>query len=478
MNLASHSIASLRRMLLSGETTSREIIDSVATAIASRNDVIGGYLSSDFERAMIDAEAADLSLPLGGIPIALKDNINAEDQPCTCASRFLENGYLSPYDATVSSMLKKAGAVLYGRTNLDEFAMGSSTENSALRQTRNPHDTDRIPGGSSGGSAAVVAADMAVAALGSDTGGSIRQPASHCGVVGLKPSYGRVSRYGLVAFASSLDQIGPLTKTVEDAAIVLQAIAGGDPMDSTCLDVDVPDYSASLDDGVSGLKIGVPREFFNDSALDSEVRSRVEVALGKLEGEGAELIEISLPSTEYAVAVYYILAPAEASSNLSRYDGIRYGERVDSGKGVIPMYGESRARGFGPEVKRRIILGTYVLSSGYSGKYYLKAQKARTLIQQEYRKAFDKVDVLMGPVSPAPARKIGEYSESPLEDYLADLYTISANLAGICGLSVPCGTVERDGRQLPVGLQILGPHLAETRILQAGRAWEKLRDSS
>ena len=294
MNLASHSIASLRRMLLSGETTSREIIDSVATAIASRNDVIGGYLSSDFERAMIDAEAADLSLPLGGIPIALKDNINAEDQPCTCASRFLENGYLSPYDATVSSMLKKAGAVLYGRTNLDEFAMGSSTENSALRQTRNPHDTDRIPGGSSGGSAAVVAADMAVAALGSDTGGSIRQPASHCGVVGLKPSYGRVSRYGLVAFASSLDQIGPLTKTVEDAAIVLQAIAGGDPMDSTCLDVDVPDYSASLDDGVSGLKIGVPREFFNDSALDSEVRSRVEVALGKLEAEGAELIEISL----------------------------------------------------------------------------------------------------------------------------------------------------------------------------------------
>ena len=280
-----------------------------------------------------------------------------------------------------------------------------------------------------------------------------------------------------MAFASSLDQIGPLTKTVEDAAIVLQAIAGGDPMDSTCLDVDVPDYSASLDDGVSGLKIGVPREFFNDSALDSEVRSRVEVALGKLEGEGAELIEISLPSTEYAVAVYYILAPAEASSNLSRYDGIRYGERVDSGKGVIPMYGESRARGFGPEVKRRIILGTYVLSSGYSGKYYLKAQKARTLIQQEYRKAFDKVDVLMGPVSPAPARKIGEYSESPLEDYLADLYTISANLAGICGLSVPCGTVERDGRQLPVGLQILAPHLAETRILQAGRAWEKLRDS-
>jgi aspartyl-tRNA(Asn)/glutamyl-tRNA(Gln) amidotransferase subunit A len=464
-------------MLLDGETTSREIVESVATAISSRDDIIGGYLSSDFERAVMEAEAADLSLPLGGIPIALKDNINALEHPCSCASRFLESGYLAPYDATVSAMLKKAGAVLYGRTNLDEFAMGSSTENSALKQTRNPHDTSRIPGGSSGGSAAVVAADMAVAALGSDTGGSIRQPASHCGVVGLKPSYGRVSRYGLVAFASSLDQIGPVTKTVEDAALLLQAIAGNDPKDSTCLPAEVPDYASALDEGIAGMRIGLPREFFADDALDSGVRSRVEEALGILEGQGAELVEISLPSTAYAVAVYYILAPAEASSNLSRYDGVRYGKRIDNGDGVIPMYRDSRAEGFGPEVKRRIILGTYVLSSGYSGKYYLKAQKARTLIQGEYKEAFKNVDVIMGPVSPTPARKIGEHSESPLEDYLADVYTISANLAGICGISVPCGTVEREGSQLPVGLQILGPHLAESRILRAGRAWEQLRDA-
>ena len=464
-------------MLLDGETTSREIIESVATAMSAHDDTIGGYLSSDFERAVIEAEAADLSLPLGGIPIALKDNINALEHPCSCASRFLESGYVAPYDATVSAMLKEAGAVLYGRTNLDEFAMGSSTENSALKQTRNPHDTSRIPGGSSGGSAAVVAADMAVAALGSDTGGSIRQPASHCGVVGLKPSYGRVSRYGLVAFASSLDQIGPITKTVEDAALLLQAIAGNDPKDSTCLPAEVPDYASALDEGIAGMRIGLPREFFADEALDSGVRSRVEEALALLEGQGAELVEISLPSTAYAVAVYYILAPAEASSNLSRYDGVRYGKRIDTGDGIIPMYRNSRAEGFGPEVKRRIILGTYVLSSGYSGKYYLKAQKARTLIQGEYKEAFKKVDVIMGPVSPTPARKIGEHSESPLEDYLADVYTISANLAGICGISVPCGTVEREGSQLPVGLQILGPHLAESRILRAGRAWEQLRDA-
>ena len=464
-------------MLLDGETTSREIIESVATAMSAHDDTIGGYLSSDFERAVIEAEAADLSLPLGGIPIALKDNINALEHPCSCASRFLESGYVAPYDATVSAMLKEAGAVLYGRTNLDEFAMGSSTENSALKQTRNPHDTSRIPGGSSGGSAAVVAADMAVAALGSDTGGSIRQPASHCGVVGLKPSYGRVSRYGLVAFASSLDQIGPITKTVEDAALLLQAIAGNDPKDSTCLPAEVPDYASALDEGIAGMRIGLPREFFADEALDSGVRSRVEEALALLEGQGAELVEISLPSTAYAVAVYYILAPAEASSNLSRYDGVRYGKRIDTGDGIIPMYRNSRAEGFGPEVKRRIILGTYVLSSGYSGKYYLKAQKARTLIQGEYKEAFKNVDVIMGPVSPTPARKIGEHSESPLEDYLADVYTISANLAGICGISVPCGTVEREGSQLPVGLQILGPHLAESRILRAGRAWEQLRDA-
>lgn len=477
MNLAAQSITSLRRMLTAGETTPREIVESIATSISAQNEQIGGYLSADYDRAMMEAEASDLSKPLGGIPIAIKDNINVLDQPCTCASRFLQDAYLSPYDATAAAKLKEAGAVLYGRTNLDEFAMGSSTENSALLQTRNPHDHDRIPGGSSGGSAAVVAAEMAVAALGSDTGGSIRQPASHCGVVGLKPSYGRVSRYGLVAFASSLDQIGPLTRTVEDAAHVLQAIAGGDVRDSTCLDVEVPDYRAQLDEGVSGLRLGVPKEFFEAEGLDPAVREAIERALKKLESEGAELVEISLPSTTYAVATYYILAPAEASSNLSRYDGVRYGNRADNSDGVIAMYRQSREQGFGPEVKRRIILGTYVLSSGYSAKYYLQAQKARTLIQQDYQKAFQSVDAIVGPVNPIPARKIGQNVDDPLQDYLADIYTISANLAGICGLSVPCGKVEFEGSKLPVGLQILGPHLAESTILRVGRAWEVIRDA-
>ncbi|NIP92136.1 MAG: Asp-tRNA(Asn)/Glu-tRNA(Gln) amidotransferase subunit GatA, partial [Akkermansiaceae bacterium] len=351
MNLAAETIGSLRRMLTAGETTPREIVESVASAIAAHDEEIGGYLSSDFERAIIDAEAADLSKPLGGIPIAVKDNINVAGQPCTCASRFLETGYLSPYDATVSARLKEAGAILYGRTNLDEFAMGSSTENSALRQTRNPHDLERIPGGSSGGSAAVVASDMAIAALGSDTGGSIRQPASHCGVVGLKPTYGRVSRYGLVAFASSLDQIGPLARSVEDAARILQVIAGPDPRDSTCLDEAVPDYTGPLEAGPAGLKLGVPGEYFGDG-LDPAVREVVESAMKKLEEEGAELVEISLPSTAYAVATYYILAPAEASSNLSRYDGVRYGHRTGNPADIPQMYGRSRAEGFGPEVKR------------------------------------------------------------------------------------------------------------------------------
>ena len=318
---------------------------------------------------------------------------------------------------------------------------------------------------------------MAVATLGSDTGGSVRQPASHCGVVGLKPSYGLVSRFGLVAFASSLDQIGPLTKTVEDAARLLQVIAGSDRRDSTCLDVEVPDYLAQLEGGLKGIKLGVPKEFFAVEGLQPAVREAIESALTKLESEGAELVEISLPSTSYAVATYYILATAEASSNLSRYDGVRYGNRVDNSEGVIEMYRQSRAQGLGPEVKRRIILGTYVLSSGYSAKYYLQAQKARTLIQQDYRKAFESVDAIVGPVSPSPARRIGQFADDPLQDYLADIYTISANLAGICGISVPCGQVEHEGSSLPVGLQILGSHLAENTILRVGRGWETIRDA-
>ena len=415
MSLATQSISALRQQLTGGEITSRDIVQSVAAAIDSTNDSIGAYLSRDLDRALAAADAADLSLPLGGIPIAMKDNINVQGEPCTCGSKFLHNAYLSPYDATASRKLRESGAVLFGRTNMDEFAMGSSTENSALQVTRNPHDLDRIPGGSSGGSAAAVAAGAAVAALGSDTGGSVRQPASHCGVVGLKPSYGRVSRYGLVAFASSLDQIGPLTNSVEDAALLLQAIAGPDPRDSTCLEQPVPAYRESLNNGVKGTRIGLPAEYFGEG-LDPAVRERIESAAKALEAQGAELVELSLPSTRHAVATYYIIAPAEASSNLSRFDGIRYGNRVDKGTGIVDLYGTSRAAGFGAEVKRRIILGTYVLSSGYYDAYYTRAQKVRTLIQQEFQAAFQKVDAILGPVSPSPARKIGDAEGDPLKD--------------------------------------------------------------
>ncbi|MDA0766330.1 MAG: Asp-tRNA(Asn)/Glu-tRNA(Gln) amidotransferase subunit GatA [Verrucomicrobia bacterium] len=475
MSLATQSITALRQQLTAGQITSRDIVESVAAAIDSTNDSIGAYLSRDLDRALAAADAADLSLPLGGIPIAMKDNINVQGEPCTCGSKFLQNAYLSPYDATASRKLKESGAILFGRTNMDEFAMGSSTENSALQVTRNPHDLDRIPGGSSGGSAAAVAAGAAVAALGSDTGGSVRQPASHCGVVGLKPSYGRVSRYGLVAFASSLDQIGPLTNSVEDAALLLEAIAGADPRDSTCLDQPVPNYRESLNKGVKGTRIGLPAEYFGEG-LDPAVRERIESAAKALEAQGAELVELSLPFTKHAVATYYIIAPAEASSNLSRFDGVRYGNRVDKGTGIVDMYGTSRAAGFGAEVKRRIILGTYVLSSGYYDAYYTRAQKVRTLIQQEFQSAFQKVDAILAPISPAPARKIGEAKGDPLKDYLADIYTISANLAGVCAISVPAGTVPSDnGKHLPVGLQLIGPHLAEETILRIAKTWEDIR---
>ena len=476
MSLATQSITSLRKQLTAGDIAPREIVESLAEAISRKDGEIGGYLSHDLDAALAAAEQADLSKPLGGIPVAMKDNINVLGSPCTCGSRFLENGYRSPYDAGVSAKLRDAGAVFFGRTNLDEFAMGSATENSALQVTRNPHDPARIPGGSSGGSAAVVAADMAIAALGSDTGGSVRQPASHCGVVGLKPSYGRVSRYGLVAFASSLDQIGPLTKTVEDAALMLGTIAGADPRDSTCLDDTIPSYTKSLHDGPAGLKIGLPAEYFSEG-LDPAVRERIEGAAKALEREGAEIVEISLPSTKHAVSTYYVLAPAEASSNLSRFDGVRYGMRAEDADGILDMYGKSRSAGFGPEVKRRIILGTWVLSSGYYDAYYTRAQKVRTLIQREFRSAFEEVDVILSPVSPAPARKLGENADDPLQDYLADIYTISANLAGICGISVPCGTVPSgDGTELPVGLQLLAPHLAEASLLRAAQAWETIRE--
>ena len=472
MSLSTSTISALRKRLQAGEITAVDIVDDLAASISARDGGIGAYLSHDLEGARAAAAAADLSLPLGGIPIALKDNINVLGQPCTCGSRFLESGYTAPYDAHVSERLRAAGAVLFGRVNLDEFAMGSATENSALKVTRNPHDLSRIPGGSSGGSAAAVAADLAIAALGSDTGGSIRQPASHCGVVGLKPSYGRVSRYGLVAFASSLDQIGPLTKNVEDAALLLQTIAGNDRRDSTCLNAPVPDYSEELNKGVAGLKLGIPREYFGEG-IDPAVRAHVEAAATRLQSQGAELVDISLPHTEHAVATYYIIAPAEASSNLSRFDGIRYGKRAANPEDLLDLYQRSREDGFGPEVKRRIILGTYVLSSGYYDAYYTRAQKVRTLIRRDFEKAFEQVDAILAPVAPAPARKIGEFADDPLHEYLSDIFTLAPNLAGICAISVPCGTVPSgEGTDLPVGLQILAPHLAEEKLLRVAKVAE------
>ena len=463
MSLSTLTITTLREKLTAGEITPLDIIDDLEASITSKDEAIGGYLSCDFDAARELAKSADLSLPLGGIPIAIKDNINLLGQPCTCASNILAESFISPYDATVITKLKAAGAIPLGKVNLDE---------SAIKRTNNPHDTDRTPGGSSGGSAAVVAADTAIASLGSDTGGSIRQPASHCGVVGIKPSYGRVSRYGLVAFASSLDQIGPITKSVDDAALMLNAICGEDKMDSTSLDVKTPDFTANINDGVKGLKLGIPKEYFA-AGIDPEVLSVVNTAIEKLKAAGAETVEVSLPHTEYAVATYYILAPAEASSNLSRFDGIRYGNRVMDAKNLIDTYKKSRSAGFGSEVKRRIILGTYALSSGYDHKYYDKAQRVRTLSRQDFNNAFENVDAILAPVCPTAAPKHGENSDDPLKEYLADICTIAANLAGIPGISVPAGTVASDsGSTLPVGLQILGPHLGEEVVLRVAKSAE------
>ena len=469
MSLASQSLSSLRRQLTAGNITSRDIVQDTIEQISARDGEIKAFLSHDPETALAEAEKTDLSLPLGGLPIGIKDNINVRNHPCSCASKFLEGAYHSPYDATAVIKLRAAGAIPFGRLNLDEFAMGSSTENSALQITQNPKAPGHIPGGSSGGSAAAVAGDLISAALGSDTGGSIRQPASHCGVVGLKPSYGRVSRYGLVAFGSSLDQIGPLTRTVEDSALLLNALAGGDLRDSTSLDDDVPDYTEGLENGVAGMKLGLPKEYFTDG-IDAGVRARVEKAAADLEAQGAEIIEISLPHTEYAVATYYIIAPAEASSNLSRFDGIRYGNRSSEADDILSVYQKSREEGFGSEVKRRIILGTYVLSSGYYDAYYSRALKVRTLIRRDFEEAFEKVDAILTPVTPETAPKIGAAAGDPLKHYLADIFTISANLAGNCGISVPLEPI--DGK--PVGLQILGPHLGEKTILRTARAVEAL----
>lgn len=470
MSLAQLSLIDLRKKLTAGEISAREILEDVIAQISARDQEIRAFIHYDPETALAEADKADLTRPLGGIPIGVKDNINVLDQPLTCGSKFLQNAYTCPYDATAISNLRHAGAIPFGRMNLDEFAMGSSTENSAIQTTQNPIAPGYIPGGSSGGSAAAVAGGMLPAALGSDTGGSIRQPASHCGVVGLKPTYGRVSRYGLVAFGSSLDQIGPLTRCVDDAALVLKALAGHDPRDSTSLRDPVPDYAESLNHGVRGLKLGLPKEYFTHG-LCPKIRERVEEAAQKLEAQGAELVEISLPHTEYAVATYYIIAPAEASSNLSRFDGVRYGNRTPNPADMLTLYKESREAGFGSEVKRRIILGTYVLSSGYYDAFYLRAQKVRTLIRQDFEKAYQKVDAIITPVSPETPPKLGEAKGDPLKQFLADIFTISANLVGNCGISVPLAPI--DG--LPVGLQILGKHLDESTILRIAKTVEITR---
>jgi aspartyl-tRNA(Asn)/glutamyl-tRNA(Gln) amidotransferase subunit A len=471
-DLTALDIVGLRTLLQRREVSPREVVEALHARITEVDPQIGAYLSLDFETAMREADSADVNLPLGGVPIAIKDVISVAGQPCTCASRMLR-GYRALYDATAIQKLRAAGAIPFGRTNMDEFAMGSSTENSSVKPTRNPWDRSRVPGGSSGGSAAAVAAGEAFAGLGTDTGGSVRQPAALCGVVGFKPTYGRVSRFGLVAFASSLDQIGPLTKTVQDAALVLSAIAGPDERDTTCLNQSVPDYVAGLGKDVSGLRLGLVKEY-ELKGIDPAVTLAVAKAAKHFESLGAQIVEVSLPHTDYAVATYYILATAEASANLARFDGVRYGYRAKNPRSLLDHYGRTREEGFGPEVKRRIILGTYVLSSGYYDAYYLQAQKVRELIRQDFADAFKKVDALVSPTSPHVAFKLGERLEDPLQMYLADIFTNAANLAGICGISLPCGLAKSsEGRPLPIGLQLLGKPMDEARLLQIAHAYEQ-----
>jgi len=477
--LDSLSIRSAVAGLRSGAFSSVELTRALLAAISDRNPSLNAYVQVDAADALRQAAAADAARaaggdgPLLGVPLAVKDVLNVEGQPCTCASRILA-GYVAPYDATAIARLRAAGALFVGRANMDEFAMGSTCENSCYGPTRNPADPARVAGGSSGGSAAAVAGGLALAALGTDTGGSVRLPASFCGCVGLKPSYGRVSRYGLVAYASSLDQVGPMTRTVADAALLLGAMAGRDPLDSTTLDRPVPDFTAALGDDLKGLRLGLPAEYFVDG-MDPEVAAAVKAAVARCRELGAEVVDVSLPHTRYAVATYYILASAEASANLARFDGVRYGHRAAAGDTPIEMYKRTRAEGFGREVQRRIILGTYVLSSGYYDAYYLRAQKVRTLIRRDFEAAFQRCDALLTPVAPTPAYRLGETLDDPLHMYLGDIFTVTANLAGICGLSVPCG---RTTAGLPVGLQILGPAFGEECVLRVGHAYEQSRQSS
>ncbi len=473
-DLPALTIADLQSLLRRREISPGEVLDALQARIKDVDGTIDAYLSIDFEAAAKEAEKVDVDLPLGGVPIAIKDIINVAGQPCTCASRILRN-YRAPYDATVIKKLRAAGAIPFGKTNMDEFAMGSSTENSSVKLTRNPWDLSRVPGGSSGGSAAAVAADEAFAGLGTDTGGSIRQPAAVSGVVGLKPTYGRVSRFGVTAFASSLDQVGPLTKTVRDSALIMNAMAGHDPFDSTSLNEPVPDYTAALGRDLKGIRLGLPKEYMIEG-IDPQVKSAIDVAIKQLQSLSAEIVDVSLPHTDYGIAVYYFLATAEASANLARFDGVRYGHRAANPKDLLDHYGRTREEGFGAEVKRRIILGTYVLSSGYYDAYYLRAQKVRELIRQDFAKAFEKVDAIVSPTSPVPAFKLGERTADPLQMYLADIFTNTGNLAGICGISLPCGFAKIDSVQLPIGLQLLGKSLDEARVFQIAHAYEQSTD--
>jgi aspartyl-tRNA(Asn)/glutamyl-tRNA(Gln) amidotransferase subunit A len=470
--------AELLPALSRGDVSSEALTGQFLRAIRQRDPQVRAFLHVDETAALDQARGIDVRRQkgeplglLGGLPVAVKDVLCTRGQPTTCGSKILQN-FVPPYDAHVIERLRQADAVILGKTNMDEFAMGSSTENSAYQTTCNPWDLRRIPGGSSGGSAAAVAACETPLALGSDTGGSIRQPAAFCGITGLKPSYGRVSRFGLVAFASSLDQIGPLAHTVADAALLLQAVAGHDRRDSTSVDQPVPAYSQSVDQPVRPLTVGVAREYFT-AGLDAEIEQSIRAALKVYEALGAKVVEVSLPHSPYAIATYYLVATAEASSNLARYDGVHYGHRTAVRSNLIDMYKRSRGEGFGPEVKRRVMLGTYALSSGYKDAYYLKALKVRRLIREDFDKAFAQCDVVMGPTSPTAAFKIGEKSDDPLAMYLSDIYTISCNLAGIPGISIPCGFT-RDG--LPIGLQILAAPLAEEKLLRIARMFERATD--
>jgi len=478
MNITSLSAAEIAGKVRRKEFTAEAVTNAFLERIKRLDPKVKAFNRVYATEALLQARLVDAKVsagkPLGalaGVPIAIKDNLLIKGLPCTCSSKILKN-YVAPYDATVIRKLKEADAIFIGHTNLDEFAMGSSTENSAFHTTKNPWDLERIPGGSSGGSAAAVAARMVPLALGSDTGGSIRQPAALCGILGLKPTYGAVSRFGLVAFASSLDQIGPFATTAQDAALLLQVIAGHDDRDSTSLNKPVPDYTKGLTRELKGLRIGLPKEYFI-KGMDPEIETAVREAVKVMEKAGASVQPISLPNTEYCLAVYYILAPSEASSNLSRFDGVRYGHRAAGTSNLLELYEKSRGEGFGPEVKRRIMLGTYALSSGYYDAYYAKAQKVRTLIKRDFDKAFEQVDVIATPTSPSPAFKAGEKSADPLQMYLSDIFTISCNLAGIPGISIPCGFT---ASRLPIGLQLLGKPLDEHTLLAVSHYYETQTD--